>query len=56
MEQFKYHKEWEDKCRHNLYRIQCWECLFELLCEYEQWKEKREKKSEWNVALDRNQK
>ena len=47
--------EYSDKriCKHNIQRETCRECLFETLCSLE---EKKEKKSEQNPNLYRNQK
>lgn len=36
MEQYRYHKEWEDQCRYGLYLKSCAECLFQALCQFEQ--------------------
>lgn len=35
MEKYRYHKEWEDKCRYNLYLESCARCLFQNLCLFE---------------------
>ena len=36
MEKYRYSKEWEDKCRYDLYLKSCAECLFQNLCLFEQ--------------------
>ena len=44
MENFKYHKEWEDKCRENIgWKKNCTDCLFETLCLFEKNQEKSKK-------------
>lgn len=41
MDQFRHHKEWEDKCRHNIgWKKSCADCLFDALCLYEKNQEK----------------
>lgn len=35
MEKYRYHKEWEDKCRYELAVEKCSQCLFENLCLFE---------------------
>ena len=41
MEKYRYHKEWEDKCRYELAVEKCSQCLFENLCLFEH-------NQEWN--------
>lgn len=44
MENFKYHKEWEDKCRESIgWKKNCTDCLFETLCLFEKNQEKSKK-------------
>ena len=41
MEQFRYTKEWEDKCRYSIgWKKSCADCLFEALCMFEKNKDK----------------
>lgn len=47
MEKFRYHKEWEDKCRQSIWRKKsCADCLFEALCLFQQNQEKNVKRED----------
>ena len=48
MDKFKYHKEWEDKCRYDIGRKKsCSDCLFDTLCLFERNQEKNSIRSWW---------
>lgn len=41
MEKYRYTKEWEDKCRQNIWwKKSCADCLFETLCLFQKNQEK----------------
>ena len=53
MENFKYHKEWEDKCRENIgWKKNCADCLFDALCLFKKNQERIQK----NIEKDNSEK
>jgi len=56
MDKFRYTKEWEDKCRQNIWwKKSCCRCLFEALCLFQQNQEKIWKVThEVNETLEKN--
>ena len=46
MEKYRYTKEWEDKCRQEIWwKKSCEDCLFETLCLFEKNQDKWKKQS-----------
>ena len=54
MEEFRHHKEWENKCRQNIWwKKNCTSCLFEALCIFEKNQERTEKDNQKKKILSR---